>query len=359
MSLFWKEDFIKDFKSQNDKLVSSLHWKGSEEDILSQLAEAFNLNAELILTDILPDELPTETPSQLFDFYIKRFNYCPPHFSLHSEYTLDTKKDNLLVYDKNYKGTLSKSHIKSTLLNQFSETNDFTVQTFNHDFDSLDKLNKKISGIDRLILVSDCPNLTNYVVCASINYKFKLNIYPRLKNSSRLNGLGSTVCTNDIEKERKSIRSIFNALMLENTTIKVHPNNAIELLKINSVDNYYKLFENPIVNYYFSSLHRHDIKCYLWKPALPFPDYQNRFNRRITHSLLSSKNIPDEDLHNTSAYCYLSQLVLSYANNCNQCFEEVKGTRIPAKKLLKKNGFFDKIFQNLINFVILENAITP
>ena len=113
MSLFWKEDFIKDFKSQNDKLVSSLHWKGSEEDILSQLAEAFNLNAELILTDILPDELPTQTPSQLFDFYIKRFNYYPPHFSLHSEYTLDTKKDNLLVYDKNYKGTLSKSHIKS------------------------------------------------------------------------------------------------------------------------------------------------------------------------------------------------------------------------------------------------------
>ena len=56
---FWQPNFIEDYQTANPEAqVATLTWSPDEDVIIHQLVNAIESKADIILSELLPDELP-------------------------------------------------------------------------------------------------------------------------------------------------------------------------------------------------------------------------------------------------------------------------------------------------------------
>ena len=63
------EEVSSKFKEKSNGNVSTLFWSQEENVIFEQLKNAIRDNADLILTDLFPDELPNLTTNEEYKFF--------------------------------------------------------------------------------------------------------------------------------------------------------------------------------------------------------------------------------------------------------------------------------------------------
>ena len=297
MSIFWNKNFVKDFTLKRSQTVSTVFWKNNTNEILEQICNSITNNSEIILTDILPDELPYDLPSSDYNYFVNKFQYCPPQISLINKSDSNEKNIKLIIFDENHEGIFAKPHLRTLFIESITVSKGYTVKKFEYNSDSLQGINELITKASELILISECPTLIDYIVQASIIFNFKPNIYPEVKNSIRLNGLGLSIKNDNIELQKRSIRSSFDFLFNEETIIEVHSEPTIRLLvELKTVESFENLNKDLYVNLYFQRLHKINIKNYLWQKALPIEFLKNRFSRRLLHCLLSTRSKNDQNL---------------------------------------------------------------
>ena len=105
MSIFWNKNFINNFiSSKNDKKVSTLLWKEQDEDIYAQLVDCIENKSDIILSEILPNELPSGTTLLEYKYFINKFMFCPPHVFPKKENISQAKAyKKIVIFDENYK----------------------------------------------------------------------------------------------------------------------------------------------------------------------------------------------------------------------------------------------------------------
>ncbi|MFP6899621.1 MAG: hypothetical protein VCA36_01680, partial [Opitutales bacterium] len=77
----WHPDFIDDYRQAHpDKQVAVLRWSPDDDVIIRQLVDAIESKANVILSELLPDELPERVLIKEHEYYEKHYVFVPPQF---------------------------------------------------------------------------------------------------------------------------------------------------------------------------------------------------------------------------------------------------------------------------------------
>ena len=352
MSIFWNKNFISDFKSLNsDKRVSTLLWKEQDDDIYDQLSECIKDKSDIILSEVLPNELPAGTTILEYKYFIDKFIYCPPHAPPLTENTsLEKEQTNLVVIDDNYKGIFTNKIVKEVFLKEIIKRRDSILLNYNNTLNSLSDINDSLKNASNVVLISDNPLLVSYIIQSSFVFNYEFNIHPEIKNSVRLHGVGLTI-ENDVNQNKiESVRSKFNSIFNNSVNICIHSAKTVNsLIKLNSVDTFNFFQDDPYVKFYYSELHKTEIDDYLWCRALSTNSIENRFERRFIHSILKSTQSPDSKLLNFTIRILVNNYSVSMSKNYGTDYLEIQNeiTYFIMEYYLKNNSLLDDIFEGV------------
>ena len=95
---FWNEEVSSKFKEKSNGIVSTLFWSQEENVIFEQLKNAIRDNADLILTDLFPDELPNLTTNEEYKFFKERFIFSPPFYNSDLTRNETSSKNDKIIY---------------------------------------------------------------------------------------------------------------------------------------------------------------------------------------------------------------------------------------------------------------------
>ena len=349
MSIFWNKNFINDFKSlNNDKKVSTLLWKDQDEDIYAQLVDCIENKSDIILSEILPNELPSGTTLLEYKYFINKFMFCPPHIFPNKENISQAKAyKKIVIFDENYKGIFANNIIKAVFLNESMKSMDFNLLHYNHTVDSLNEINDSLKNVSKVILISKNPSLVSYIIQCSLIYNFEVNTHPNIRNSVRFFGLGLTIESDFNQSKFESVRRKFNSIFNSHLKISIHSEKAIKSLsKINSVESFNSFQENPCVKFYYSELHKTEIDDNLWCGALPTSKIENRFERRCIHSILKISSSLEIKLLSFSIKCLVKDYFISMSNNYSSDGDEIinSNTSFIIEYYYKHQNILDDIF---------------
>ena len=75
---FIDPQFLLNISESENLKYSTLLWSSDDDKLSNDFQKIINDQSDVILTDILPDELPSRTTSEEYDFFIKRYLFIPP-----------------------------------------------------------------------------------------------------------------------------------------------------------------------------------------------------------------------------------------------------------------------------------------
>ena len=234
---FIDPQFLLNISDTENLKYSTLLWSSDDDKLSNDFQKVINNKSDVILTDILPDELPSKTTSEEYDFFIKRYLFIPP--SLREENISkksNTSRDKIILI----------SNPNSTSHNSFN--NIFKIigdSKLNEDIIFLDLNQVNFKGIldrylpqtKKIVILSSDPNLIHY--CFLIKIKFDINIFllPKLINFSSRNLLYGFKFKSNENNNEISIRSLVKDIIFSNVgNLVIDKNCNILPLKLNTSD---------------------------------------------------------------------------------------------------------------------------
>ena len=352
MSIFWSNNFVKDFRTLNkNKMISTLLWNQNDEEIYSQLSTCIENNSDIILSDILPNELPSGTTIHEYKYFIDKFIYSPPHTQPHTKnISLQNKDGKLIVIDEDYKGLFSNSIIKKVFLNELIKAKGYNLINYNNTLNSFNNINDSLKSSSEVVLISQNPSLVSYIIQSSLLFNYEFNIYPEIKNSVRLHGLGLTIKNDVYPSESESVRSKFSSIFNNRVKISIQSEKTVNSLsKLISVESFKSFQEDPYIKFYYNKLHKSKIHDYLWCGALPTSKIENRFERRFIHSILRTADSPETKLLNFSIKCFVKNHFISLTHNYSSDWDEIINliTSFIIEYYYKHQNILDDVFEEI------------
>ena len=352
MSIFWSKNFVNDFQILNEnKIVSTILWKENDEKVYSQLSDCIENKSDIILSEILPNELPAETTISEYKYFIDKFLYCPPHaHPLTENVLLEKGHANLVIIDENYKGIFANNIVKEVFLKEIIKPREYDLLNYNNTLSSLSDINESLKNASNVVLISGNPLLVSYIIQSSLVFNYEFNIHPELKNSARLHGLGLTVENDHHQSITESVRSKFDSIINNRVKLFIHSKKTIEsLTKLDSVESFESFQEDSCVRFYYRKLHKLRIHDYLWCGALPTNKIGNRFERRFVHSILKSTDSTETKLLNFSIKCFVKDYFISLSNNYSSDGDETINviTSFIIEYYYKHQNILDDIFEEI------------
>ena len=234
---FIDPQFLLNISESENLKYSTLFWSSDDDKLSNDFQKIINDKSDVILTDILPDELPSKTTSEEYDFFIKRYLFIPP--SLEEE---NISKESNTIRDKIIliSNPISTSHnginnifkiIGNSKLNEEIIILDLNQVNFKSILDQYLPQTKKI------VILSSDPNLIHY--CFLIKIKFDINIFllPRLINYSSRNLLYGFKFKSNENNNEISIRNLVKDIIFSDVgNLFIEKNCNILPLKTNTSD---------------------------------------------------------------------------------------------------------------------------
>jgi len=335
MSIFWS-DYLKDFINSNNS-YSTVLWNPNDSCITNQIESSINSNADVIFTDLLPSELPSQTTVHEYNFFINRFRYCPPYIPTLEKNTFK-KENKVVIIDKN-NSAFKNSMSLNLFTNLITLYGNYDVLYLEYEKICIKLLNNRIACAKEIILFSDSKTLVNYLLQFSIFYNRDFTTLPFLKNNVRLNGLGIQINTNSLKPVHTNLRDIFNHLSKYQVKTSLYSEDILpKLLSINDLQSLDAFSKHNLTNFYFRKIFTNTIEPQLWQYALSHENFKNRFERLTLHSILSS-NYPTEDvLFLNTLETLLYEYFLSIADN--YIYTEFDSVAIDVSNILK--NYFER-----------------
>jgi len=223
--LFWHHSFVQDYRKSNpNQKIATLLWSPSDHLIIQQLNEAIEARADVILSELLPDELPETTLLSEHNFFTDRFVFIPPQFSEELAPNSSPKKDALkplLIYSNDTSQKCStyqreKSIFKIIEIMRSSETIDslnvssteFNTAKLFHYIDNATKVICFLENPQELLkvrMMTDQLSKPCSILKTGRESPFRysaVGIRPRVDNSTNEKSLRQLI-TNAIKNEEK------------------------------------------------------------------------------------------------------------------------------------------------------------
>lgn len=266
---FWHEDFLKDFETNHhNQTASMVIWSENPSSIISQIKFAIENKTELVLTDMLPDELPERVLNHEYKFFVEKFIYIFPHFKNNFKIQDNTKCDNfqLLVTDREEKSSnfnKSLELVKGELIKK-----SFLIQK------SVDELYKGKSesfllnnNFKKIIVDTIEPTaqlyLTLIAACKNIEIKF---LSKPVLSISRIFGCGLDFFPKHHSDSEHSLRQTIKSLFFEpkNEITIIYKSLLEKICSSYSYDNFLRVTENDVFLRFCNQSPRETIDDRLW-----------------------------------------------------------------------------------------------
>lgn len=216
---FWNTNFIENFEAEyHEKIICIVAWDENEKTIIEQISYALENDAEIIISELLPDELPETLLNNEYMFFCERFVFIPPQFAKFNENKIIKEKKNLIVYDSKENYDVNKEfELFNSVVAKISSENNFTEYDISLHRNNITNIETEIFNSNITIINSLNPQIIHAVIilCTKYDKPFKITTRNRLGNS-RLIGTG--IDPNfDKYLSKLSIRSVINKMFFDET----------------------------------------------------------------------------------------------------------------------------------------------
>ena len=205
---FIDPQFLLNISESENLKYSTLLWSSDDGQISNDLQKIINDKADVVLTDILPDELPSKTTSEEYDFFIKRYLFIPPSIKEENiSVKSNTSRDKLiLISNPNSTAHNGINNIFKIIGDSKSNEDIISLDLNQINFKSI--LEQYLPQTKKIVILSSDPNLIHY--CFLLKIKFDINIFllPKLINYSSRNLLYGFKFKSNENNNEISIRSL-------------------------------------------------------------------------------------------------------------------------------------------------------
>ena len=210
---FIDEQLLIGFMGDKKLKYSTLLWTSDCDKISKNLQTIREKNSDLILTDILPDELPSQTTYEDYVFYIERYRFIPPYYKQGSRFIDQTHSRRKILYitdnsdrtintDKTLKFIIRKGNIKDDFI---------SVDANNADIKNT--IDEEILQAKKVVINSINPNILHYLSILSTFHEIKVSVIsPFLEANSRSILFGYNIL-NKYKTENISLRYLFKEII--------------------------------------------------------------------------------------------------------------------------------------------------
>ena len=158
--VFWLDENLKEFESVNkDKTISTLTWHHKDEIIIQQLNFAMEQNSDVLISELLPHELPDKILLNEYNFFSSRYHYKSP--DILREIEVSNESQTLIISDSNE--LIQNNTIYSIILNSFKDQNNTKSIDLKNDEHRLN-LSKLCSKSSRFLINSQNIVLINLIL---------------------------------------------------------------------------------------------------------------------------------------------------------------------------------------------------
>lgn len=244
---FWTKDFIKDVTIHHNKdKVAQLLWSDDENNIIEQVEELLKNSHDLILSEILPHEIPDMILPDEINQIGKVLQYIPPQVIEHD--SEKTRKEDItkIIYDENSKN--QRLYESICTIDKFKAIN---IEQNNDIYEVID-------NEDNFIFIDAInPYISHFLILYCIKNKIKFKIRNENKSFHIRCILSGLIITEDLNYS-KSVRSLFYDINNNDVNHEIFDLNiAEEIVKIKNWNDFKKIrndsFYSDLTDYTYTN----------------------------------------------------------------------------------------------------------
>lgn len=326
--LFWSESLIDDFKNKNDsKKISTVVWEKEESIINEQVGYAYENNVDIVLSELLPSELPNTLSDNLIDFFRDRFVFVPPHTSQKNIQIPTDEKSSITYINDN----LSEEDETILLLKNLTLNGDTLFNVINVDYDnfSFDKIIQNVGNSENILINIKNPQFIIALIIKLHDFSKRIKyIKNHFRFSHRLNLFSFFTINNDLN-HNQSIRSRFNFFnSTGDSVIKKSKKEPIFSLEFKDPLNY--PFNESQQKHLICPVTEDNLKSFIDTP-IPKRNSEDRFvpaiskeeKRFFIHYIVSNKENKDQLSADFVCKCLEEVLLQNYHPNNYEFFSNI------------------------------------
>ena len=294
---YWNDENLEYYISKNKyKKTSFLIWSPNKITILKQIKWLIENSIEVILSELLPDEIPGTSLNAEYNYLLKRLVYIPPHVELYqskSKGFIQTKEIVIITDSLEYLFPSTMKEQSKKILTSLQNSIDLELIILNND-NSFENAINATHNAKLIFLNTKDPVFTHYCARFRDNKGLQLIYRARHKTGSpfRYISAGINYTNENYIDEKFSLRMSINKLL----KVLKHRNDKVDLKN----DTYKRMVQCnkfSIKNIVESELYQNSSNNKLWKQALSFKpitfidtdkEYiENIKNRYLLKSILS------------------------------------------------------------------------
>lgn len=326
--LFWSESLIDDFNKKNDsKIISTVVWEKEELIINEQIAFSYENNVDIVLSELLPSELPNTLSDNLIDFFRDRFVFVPPHTS-HTKIKNPTEERSSITYIND---NLSEEDKTILLLKSVNSNYDTLFNEINVDYDNFvfDDIIQNVGKSENILINIKNPQLLIALIITLHHFSKRIKyIKNHFRFSHRLNLFSFFTINNDLN-HNQSIRSRFNFFnSTGDTVIKKSKKEPIFSLECKDPFNYH--LNESQQKHLICPVTEDNLKSFIDTP-IPKRNSEDRFvpaiskeeKRFFIHYIASNKENKDQLSADFVCKCLEEVLLQNYHPNNYEFFSNI------------------------------------
>ena len=213
----WDKSIVKKIENDNDdKKICYLIWDPDPNQIIEQLKFAKKECAEIILSEILPDELPCSVLNDEFLFFCKTFKFLPSQFNIQNKEDKNVSKSKFIFIRHNVYNSKENEGNRNFVYHKYLTKTDGIEIIESEKIDVIrDFLLENISYCKKIIIDSTNPQLNHFAVIQSILSKVSCTII-NTNSLGNCRTIGSGLELNKLPRENcGSLRSRFQKIIKE------------------------------------------------------------------------------------------------------------------------------------------------
>lgn len=205
---FIDPQFLLNISEDGNLKYSTLLWSFNDDQMSNNLQSIIKNKTNTILTDILPDELPSTTTSKEYDFFIKKYLFIPPIIDKRIISNNSNKNRDKIILICQSDNKLDSGINKIFKIISDSKLNEDII-TLDPNQDNLkNSLDRHLPQTKKIVICSADPNLIHYCYLLKMNSEINVFLLPKLINYSSRNLLYGFKFKNNESNNELSIRSL-------------------------------------------------------------------------------------------------------------------------------------------------------
>ena len=157
---YWKKTIINDVaKSNENKKIGILIWQQDQDKIIEQIKWLISKSVDVIISEILPDEIPEKTLIKEYSYIKTRCHFVPPIFEKDLSFNSKTNDEILFITDNDLP-KISKNYKINKLVKYLDKIKEFKILKTSCD---IDKIKKSIKNAKIVIINTFDPVICHYI----------------------------------------------------------------------------------------------------------------------------------------------------------------------------------------------------